>query len=255
MNIFDRLRERVFAKWTTRCPLCELTSHAGWLCAGCEQDCYASRQRRQICMRCAKDQSKTIPDCSEIPAKALLLTLSNSSSLCAQCRHQPPPQTYACVALDYAFPAQLLMIDLKQRGQLTLARPLAHMMLKSAQMAMLAQPPDAWVAVPASAQRLRRFGFSPPQQLAWHMSQLSGIALRTDWLGRVRDTTPQKNRSRAERQTALAHSLLASPCVQGRWIGVVDDVMTTGSTLAEAARALLAAHARGVTIVAAMRTP
>lgn len=266
MSVLNQLRERVFACWRTHCPLCELTSHAGLLCAGCEEDCYASRQRRLLCVRCANDRSDSWGHCSELDPETPRLPLFNASRLssnwcdngcdnwCDHCRDQPPPQAYACAALDYGFPAQLLIVDFKLRGQLSLARPLAHLMLKSAQAVIQAQRPEAWVAVPASAQRLQQLGFSPPQQLAWHMSRLSGIALRTSWLTRIRDTAPQKSRSRAERQTALAHSLLASPSVRGRWVGVVDDVMTTGSTFAEASRALLAAGARGVTAVAAMRT-
>ena len=277
MTILIRWRERLFAAWATRCPLCEMTSRGGLLCAGCEDDWYAQRQRRWLCARCAAEQTPAKPqsqihsqtqpqtqpqtDCSEIsarppaPPSLLLSPLAHLARLCHQCRYQPPPQSYACAALDYGFPARLLMVDFKQRGQLPIARPLAHLMLKSAQAAIGAQRPDVWVPVPASVQRLRRHGFSPPQQLAWHMSRFSGIAVRSQWLTWVRTTPQQKTLSRAERQTALALAMQASPAVAGQWIGVVDDVMTTGSTLSEAARALLAAGARGVTVIAAMRAP
>jgi len=157
--------------------------------------------------------------------------------------------------MDYAFPAQGLMADFKERGRLALARPMAHLMLKAAHGPIQINRPDAWVPVPASAARLRSLGFSPPQQLAWHMGRLSGIATRVHWLSRLRETGTQKWRTRAERLTALDKSMVASPAVAGRWVGVVDDVMTTGSTVTEAARALMAAGARGVTVVAAMRTP
>ncbi len=235
ITAFARWRERLFATWATRCPLCEMASQGGLLCAGCEADWYAPRQRRCLCVRCAGEQT---------PAMG-----------CLACRRLPPPHAYACAALDYGFPARLLMMDFKQGGRLALARPLAHLMLKTSQAALLAQRPDVWVPVPARAQRLQRHGYSPPQQLAWHMGRASGIAVRTAWLSWLRPTPLQKTLSRVERQVALAHALQASPAVNGRWIGVVDDVMTTGSTLSEAARALLAAGARGVTVIAAMRAP
>lgn len=157
--------------------------------------------------------------------------------------------------MDYGFPAGWLMTDFKTRARLSLARPMAHLMLKAVERPMQIKRPCAWIPVPASTQRLQSLGFSPPQQLAWHMSRLSGIGTELHWLSRTRDVSPQKQRSRGERQNALIGSMQASPAVAGRWVGVVDDVMTTGSTVSEAARALMAAGALGVTVVAAMRTP
>lgn len=244
MSTFHRVRESLFATWCTRCPLCELASQAGLLCAGCEHDCFASRQQRALCSGCAGDRGQVLGK-----------TDTHCSEICPSCQRKPPPYQFAFCAMDYAFPAQWLMADFKVRARLSLARPMAHLMLKAAQLPTSRLCPDVWVPVPASRYRLRMLGFSPAQQLAWHMSRLSGVPIKVQWLNRVRETGSQKRRTRAQRLGALTGSMMASPAVAGRWVGVVDDVMTTGSTVSEAARALLAAGARGVTVVAAMRTP
>ena len=239
MHALIHWRERLFATWATPCPLCEMSSRGGLLCVGCEEDWYAQRQRRALCLRCAGERT--------------LANTRYTCDTCHTCHSQPPPHAFACAALDYGFPVRLMMTDFKQGGRLAIARPLAHLMFKASQNVIEAPRPDAYVPVPASVQRLQRHGFSPPQQLAWHLGRFSGIAVRTQWLQWLRPTPLQKTLSRAERQVALSHALRASPAVSGQWIGVVDDVMTTGSTLSEAARALLAAGARGVTVIAAMR--
>lgn len=249
MSFFHRVRESLFATWHTRCPLCSLGARAGLLCVGCERDCYHRRQARALCIRCANDLA---PDCQDHTRHT---NLSHCSEICLSCQQQPPAQAYAVCAMDYAFPAGWLMSDFKARARLSLARPMAHVMLKAAERPMQIKRPEAWIPVPASTQRLQTLGFSPPQQLAWHMGRLSGIATELHWLSRTRDASPQKHRTRGARQSALIGSMLASPAVAGRWVGVVDDVMTTGSTVSEAARALLKAGALGVTVVAAMRTP
>lgn len=240
MSFFHRVRESLFATWQTRCPLCSLQARAGFLCEGCERDCYGVRQARALCSRCANDRVPSTSHCSEI---------------CLDCQQQPPPQLFAVCAMDYAFPAGGLMSDFKEGARLSLARPMAHLMLKAAQRSMQIKRPDAWIPVPASTHRLQTLGFSPPQQLAWHMGRFSGIAVQLHWLSRTRDTGSQKQRTRVQRQSALTNTLVASAGVAGRWVAVIDDVMTTGSTAAEASRALLAAGALGVTVVAAMRTP
>jgi len=249
MSFFHRFRESLYATWHTRCPLCSLGARAGLLCAGCERDCYDHRQARALCIRCANDLTH---ESDKLTPQTRAL---HCSEICLSCQQQPPRQAYTVCAMDYAFPAGWLMTDFKVRARLSLARPMAHVMLKAAQRPMQIKRPCAWIPVPASSQRLQSLGFSPPQQLAWHMGRLSGIGTQLHWLRRTCDASPQKQRSRGARQSALIGSMVASPAVAGCWVGVVDDVMTTGSTVSEAARALLAAGALGVTVVAAMRTP
>ena len=100
-----------------------------------------------------------------------------------------------------------------------------------------------------------RRGFNPAGELARELSRLSGRPVQHAWLTRTRETITQKTlRARARRESVSG--LYACPnAVPQVWIGVVDDVVTTGSTMDTAARALLSAGAAGVIGFAAAHTP
>ncbi len=76
--------------------------------------------------------------------------------------------------------------------------------------------------------------------------------VRTDILVKIRETPDQVGKSRAERFENLRDSFaVRSPAaIAGRSVIVFDDILTTGATLGEARRALLAAGARAVICVA-----
>lgn len=85
---------------------------------------------------------------------------------------------------------------------------------------------------------IRRAGFRPHRLLAY-----------------TRRTSDQRGLDRAGRRRNVEGSLRASPDAAGRRVVVVDDVVTTGATLAEAVRALRAAGAEVVAAVAVAATP
>jgi len=117
-------------------------------------------------------------------------------------------------------------------------------------------PPQLVVPVSLHARRLRERGFNPAAVLARVVARELSVPLDPTALVRVRDTRSQTGLGRAARRRNLRGAfrarthLLAPPRV---WI--VDDVVTTGSTVAEAARALRRAGAKEVTAVCAARTP
>jgi predicted amidophosphoribosyltransferase len=82
--------------------------------------------------------------------------------------------------------------------------------------------------------------------------------VRADLLLRIRHTPPQHGLSRAERlknvRGAYAVDPLKASLLQGRRVVLVDDVMTTGASLREAAHALRAAGAMHITGMAFART-
>lgn len=109
------------------------------------------------------------------------------------------------------------------------------------------------IPVPMHKRRLRERGHNQTEVLC--KSALSHLGGSLDYapiaLARTRATPEQQKLSRQERLTNLKHSMEADPTtVKGRVCVVVDDVTTTGATLAEAKRALLAAGAAKVHTVA-----
>lgn len=112
------------------------------------------------------------------------------------------------------------------------------------------------VPVPLHASRLRARGFNPAARLARAVARARGIRCAPVALERIRDTPSQTGLSRRARARNVAGAFRVRTARRlPRRIWLVDDVVTTGSTLSEAARALREAGAREVIGICVARTP
>lgn len=114
--------------------------------------------------------------------------------------------------------------------------------------AFLPTPPDVdWIIpVPLHPFRRRQRGYNQSLLLAQHLSRTTGIPLQPRALTRIRNTPSQTQRTHAERPGNVRDAFLAGRGLQGSHILLVDDVITTGSTLDACALALRMAGAAGV---------
>ena len=109
--------------------------------------------------------------------------------------------------------------------------------------------------VPLSRKRLRQRGYDQAELLARELGQRSGLPVER-LLRKKRHTRAQSSTGNAEKRRANiagAYEALAPEMVRGRQILLVDDIVTTGSTLSECAKTLRAAGARSVTGVTLAR--
>ncbi|NBO00765.1 MAG: ComF family protein, partial [Betaproteobacteria bacterium] len=127
---------------------------------------------------------------------------------------------------------------------------------------------DLVVPMPLSSQRLFARGFNQAHELARELerhrrgdnpSRPTRGRYHPYLLHRLRDTQAQSTLDAARRHTNLSHACHVLPAdhrfIQGRQVAVIDDIMTTGASLQEAARALLQAGAIRVVGVVLARTP
>jgi predicted amidophosphoribosyltransferase len=143
-------------------------------------------------------------------------------------------------ALRYEGIARQLLLALKEHNRTDVARALR------ARLAPLRDPALTLVAVPPSRAAYRRRGYDPVRLLA-------PATLRA--LEPTRQTSAQKSLDVDERARNRAGSLRATRSLAGLRLAIADDVMTTGSTLDEAARAIRAAGGEVVEAVTLAATP
>ncbi|MCX7616671.1 ComF family protein [Tepidiforma sp.] len=120
-------------------------------------------------------------------------------------------------------------------------RALAPLMANRLAAAAASLPVDGWVAVPLHLRRERERGFNQAELLLRH----AGLPPAPARLRRLRHTGSQVRRTAAQRAAALAGAFACEgPPLEGLRIGIIDDVITSGATVRECARALLDHGAR-----------
>jgi ComF family protein len=166
------------------------------------------------------------------------------------------PQPFAVA--DYAGPSRALLLAYKERDQVALTALLAVAMRAALADALAAAGGGGnamVVAIPSSRAARRRRGYDHVRRLV----RAAGCRPFEAALTHVRDVRDSAGLSAADRARnlsgAFAVALPARAALSGRTVVLADDVVTTGATLAEAARALRAAGAvvPAAAVVAATR--
>jgi ComF family protein len=177
---------------------------------------------------------------------------------CGACLTDPPPFTRSLAAVDYAHPWDGLITRFKFHAALDLAPALTHLMLAGFER-VGAPHPTLLLPVPLSAARLRERGYNQAWELARRLGRALRCAADARLLLRVKDTPHQLAFPPDMRAGNVRAAFAVEPRrlseLRGRSVTLVDDVMTTGATVAEAARVLLQAGATEVGVWVVARTP
>ncbi|MFJ5383448.1 ComF family protein, partial [Cupriavidus sp. CER94] len=159
---------------------------------------------------------------------------------------------------DYAAPFDQLILQLKFGGRLPAAGWIADRLATVAGTGRARHSlPDLLVPIPLSPARLAERGFNQAWEIARPLARHLGIRASATLLSRRRDTLSQRTLDLAARHANLRQAFVVShnTSPRGLHVGLIDDVMTTGATLREAARVLKAHGAARVTALVALRTP
>ncbi|MDR5683094.1 MAG: ComF family protein [Armatimonadota bacterium] len=142
---------------------------------------------------------------------------------------------------------------LKYARRLALAEPLGEMLAGTILGESRLGATDALVPVPLHPRREGRRGFNQAEEIARTVSARCGLPVRR-LLARRRDTQPQAGLDESERRDNVDGAFAVRGAVRGLQVLLIDDVVTTGSTLAACARALRTAGAAGVCAAAVAMT-
>jgi len=215
-----------------RCLLCGgAGAHGVDLCA----DCGIELPRNQsCCARCA-------------------LPLATPAALCGECQRRPPTWDAAWAPFRYGWPLDRLESRFKFGADLAAGRVLSGMWRReTCPMAL----PQQILTVPLHRSRLRQRGYNQVLELARPLARELRLPLCVDALQRVRCTEAQTELDAVGRRRNVRGAFaLREGAALAPHVAVIDDVMTTGATLAECARVLKRAGVQRVDVWALARAP
>lgn len=161
---------------------------------------------------------------------------------CGFCTEWPPELAWAASAVWLEDgPARELVHALKYDGWRSAARPMAAVMARAMRTRLAGV--GALVPVPLGRRRERERGHNQAAILATALGPLAGLPVAAGGLRRVRETRSQTVLGPSGRWTNVAGAFAAGEGVSGMRVALVDDVLTTGATLAACAAALAAGGA------------
>jgi ComF family protein len=183
------------------------------------------------------------------------LTEGGGNHLCGACHAEPPPFASARAAVLFDGPVRDLVHRLKYGKKVQHARPLG--LLTAYRLGGFAESfaGDFVIPVPLHLKRLRQRGFNQAILLGDLLAKRWQVPMIRDNLRRIRWTEPQVNLSAAERRENVrgAFALRDAEVIRDKRIILVDDVYTTGHTVAECAGTLKRGGAAAVFVVTVAR--
>ncbi len=214
-----------------QCSLCRGPASAP-VCAPCRAEL---PWNRIACPLCARPQE------------------TGPSYVCGACAQAPPLFDSAWSAFRYATPIDRAVQGLKYHAGFRAGRWLGEEMAR--ELARHPQPlPGLLLPVPLHPGRLRRRGYNQALELARALGRMLTIEVDAELARRLRPTEDQIGKSAAERRRNVKGAFTVNAAgLNGLHLALVDDVMTTGSTLSELARVCREAGAARIEVWTAAR--
>ena len=234
MSIFKDLKLNISAKFkqflpAQPCVLCGSMSHFGLWCEPC-------------------DAAMPYLDTNVCPVCALPTT---SGEICGHCLQTPPAYQHTQAAFGYQFPVDRLIQAMKYQEQLAVTGIFAEKLLSRVDKTHL---PDYLIPMPLHPAKLKQRGFNQALLIARPLADALNIPLLTNACHRLRDTPSQTDLPWSERTKNVKDAFNCETDLTGKHVALIDDVMTTGASLNELARAVQKCGARDIRAWVVART-
>ncbi|GAA3544492.1 ComF family protein [Zobellella aerophila] len=189
-------------------------------CLLCRQDC---QQQPLICRQCRE----ALPGLKH-PCPLCAFPLPQQGAHCGHCQRHPPAWDRMRVLADYEYPFEQLIQRLKYQHQRLAGRLLGQLLAER-----ISPPlPEVILPVPLHWWRRWRRGYNQAEEIARGLASRLPVAIDCRSLRRIRATPAQARLSRKARRRNLHRAFRLAP-VHYRHVALLDDVITTGSTMNE----------------------
>jgi len=192
--------------------------------------------RHGLCSLCLRHLAPVPPCCPRcgLPSQSHALP-------CGRCLYKPPPWQALIFAGVYQPPLSDLLLRLKFSSSPELAEPLARLLL----LRWLARyregsvvRPHILLSIPLHRRRYRSRGYNQAELLARPLARWLGCDYLPFALERTRATPPQQRLSETLRKRNLRQAFRCTQTLKDKHIALIDDVVTTGSTISEVSKVL-----------------
>lgn len=201
------------------------------ICLDCQADLPT---QKEACYRCALPLAG-IKGGSCSPHLGVLT--GDSMALCGRCLNDPPSYDSTLSVFRYAHPVDQLIHGLKFNHKLHIARLLGTLMAKYITKHVQTRP-ELIIPVPLHAVRLHERGYNQATELARPIARALSIPIDYQHCQRRRATAVQSDLPAKERSRNVKGVFSVARELRARHVAIVDDVMTTGATVAELSAAL-----------------
>jgi len=175
----------------------------------------------------------------------------STTGLCGSCQRKRPSCDEVHALLLYQQPVNFLVQQFKFSRKLEYSLLFSELMAE--RMGSLESRPDILIPVPLHSSRLRSRGYNQAWELAKQLTKMTGISSSHKVCQRIKKTPLQTGLKASERRRNLKQAFAVKQDVKDLHVCIVDDVMTTGSTLEAIASALKSAGAVRVTGIVVAR--
>lgn len=185
-----------------------------------------------LCLACQADLPRISPAC---PGCGNPLAESEHS-LCGDCLRNPPPFQRTISPYYYAPPLIQLITRFKFNQRLVMARVFAGLLARHIEFDTT--KPECIIPVPLHPRRLRERGYNQSLEIARLLGKTLDIPVDYQLCQRTRYTAPQTGLPANERKRNVKNAFGLTDTCQYKHVAIVDDVITTGHTVAELAKLL-----------------
>lgn len=190
-------------------------------------------QKVSLCRPCRNDLPVVKHSCD----KCGLPLIASDQPLCGQCMQLKPAVDYTHSVFYYESPIDYLIGKMKYEGDLACAAVLGDLLLESVN--SINQLPDVLIPVPLHNKRLVTRGFNQSLEISRAVSKQLKIPLDTQCVRRIKSTQAQQTLNLSQRKQNIKGCFgMQEAHKPYKHVVLVDDVITTGSTVNELACAL-----------------
>ncbi|MFV2004243.1 MAG: phosphoribosyltransferase family protein [Gammaproteobacteria bacterium] len=241
MELARRLLSNLFP---SRCILCQQTVLEPALnqnievCSGCYQ---ALPHNDHSCTHCALPLPEDI----------------ENDVLCGRCIKKRPIFDYSYSLFRYEEEIIKLVHQLKFGEKISYARSIGELLLTTVIDELLPEQgrPECIIPVPLHNGRLRKRGYNQSTEISRVVAKRTGIPIDYDSVVRQRSTLTQTGLKAKERQKNIKGAFKVASKPEAEHVLIVDDVITTGSTVNELAKVLKRQGVKRVGVLSIARAP